>query len=74
MTSTNVTTLVEKLTSNDVTKFNVEMFLYRVIPTILSIVCFVGLLGNFTVVYVMRKVKRFVVIICFKYNFKARKT
>ena len=70
--STNVTTSVEKLTFNDVAKLDAELFLYRVIPTILSIVCFVVLFGNFTVVYVIRKVKRFVVLSYLKSSLKAR--
>ena len=72
MTSTNVTTTVEKLISGDIKIIDVDLFLYRVIPTVLSVVCFVGLLGNFTVIYVMRKVKRFVVLNCIKLNIKVK--
>ena len=54
MWQSNVTTSDELMTSSpDI----FDLFLNRVIPIILSIVCLVGLFGNFIVVYLMRKVK-----------------
>ena len=54
MWQSNVKTSDELMTSSpDI----FDLFLNRVIPIILSIVCLVGLFGNFIVVYLMRKVK-----------------
>ena len=41
---------------DDVTADIFDLFLNRVIPTILSVVCLIGLFGNFIVVFIMRKV------------------
>ena len=42
--------------SDDVTYEIFDSVLNRLIPSILSVVCFIGLFGNFIVVYIMRKV------------------
>jgi len=62
MWQNNVTTSNEMTSSpeasDDVTADIFDLILNRVIPTILSVVCFIGLFGNFIVVYIMKKVKQ----------------
>ena len=71
MWQNNVTTSNEMTSSpeasDDVTADIFDLILNRVIPTILSVVCFIGLFGNFIVVYIMKKVYCFVV---YKYTLK----
>ena len=61
MWQNNVTTPNEMTSSPqayyDVTADIFDLILNRVIPTLLSVVCFIGLFGNFIVVFIMRKVK-----------------
>ena len=56
----NLTTADEMLSSpealDDVTADIFDLLLNRIIPTILSLVCLIGLFGNFIVVFIMRKV------------------
>ena len=56
----NLTTADEMLSSpealDDVTADIFDLLLNRIIPTILSLVCLIGLFGNFIVVFIIRKV------------------
>ena len=60
MWQNNVTTSNEMTSSPEESDDDIADFFYltlnKVIPTILSVVCFIGLLGNFIVAYTMKKV------------------
>ena len=69
----NYTTTSNEMTSSpklfdDVKADVFDLVLNRVTPTILSVVCFIGLFGNLTVVFIMRKVKCCTIIVSSRKN------